>query len=771
MNQSFYTAISGSKSYQNAIDLTANNIAHVNTIGYKGSSTDFSTLFASQLGLNNTTHASDKSYGSTTSTALDLTEGSYQETPNTFDMALNGDGWFGIATSNVLNGRDIGFTRNGVFSRDRDSYLVNTSGNYLLGTNYQNIIKTENGYEIDPSVSSQDPNLVSQSKLFVPKEITFPPTASTQVEILSNLNDDKVFYTPARESSGFNSLFNDDNEFIDLRDGQNITLKTNGKEYSLVYKENPSGGNEFSTVKELTTLINQQINTNYPDKGADVTIDGNGKISIYAKESINIDFVAGDNTNSKFLAMLSSLTGTLEENSSTKSFPLQRMEKSIPGVVVDPNGDIKNVKISMVLVDNKNTHGGNSWQITSDISSNVGIEPSLDMANVLNGTDDTRLVPNQDLWVKAGLAETMYMSRKEGYVFKLSPDSQAGQSDSLSFNLDGQDYTVNITDGSSKRDVASQLTAVLQGAGYEVANDGSDNIVVFPKGDSLVVKNGTSTIPAITIPDLALTHMTYGENFTTAEDFLSKINSNVEKINLKMEIKDGKLTMANNNSSSSFFSFKPGENTNVKFVTAISSLGGLISGNSSIESNQISGKKIYDQTSALYEFKESGKQVDPKNVTLNNMGETLTINLDSIISTVAQTPIVDGFSHNGILRGNFQEYAIGEDGSINISFSNGKTTSVGKVPVYHFQNDQGLEKIGDNLFVESQNSGKPFFYLDKNGNYFEETRVFGKTLENSNVQTAVALTELIVFQRSFGGTAKAITTSDQMIQNAINLKK
>ena len=75
------------------------------------------------------------------------------------------------------------------------------------------------------------------------------------------------------------------------------------------------------------------------------------------------------------------------------------------------------------------------------------------------------------------------------------------------------------------------------------------------------------------------------------------------------------------------------------------------------------------------------------------------------------------------------------------------------------------------MYMDSANSGKAFLLTDKDGNVFNEGTLTSQMLENSNVSTARALTELIVYQRSFEGAAKVMTTSDEMIKNAINMKQ
>ena len=64
----------------------------------------------------------------------------------------------------------------------------------------------------------------------------------------------------------------------------------------------------------------------------------------------------------------------------------------------------------------------------------------------------------------------------------------------------------------------------------------------------------------------------------------------------------------------------------------------------------------------------------------------------------------------------------------------------------------------------------PFFNTDKNGESFLGSTIFSNKLEGSNVSMATALTELIITQKAFDASSKSITTSDELIKNAINMK-
>ena len=105
MNQSLYTGFASSLSTSKAIDVVGNNVANINTIGYKGQNAEFSTLFEGILN----TAANDPAFSNTgigarvSSTSLDTTQGSFQQSANTFNMAIEGDGWFGVANDTAHN--------------------------------------------------------------------------------------------------------------------------------------------------------------------------------------------------------------------------------------------------------------------------------------------------------------------------------------------------------------------------------------------------------------------------------------------------------------------------------------------------------------------------------------------------------------------------------------------------------------------------------------------------------------------------------------------
>ncbi|RAZ51660.1 flagellar hook-basal body complex protein [Campylobacter hyointestinalis] len=139
--------------------------------------------------------------------------------------------------------------------------------------------------------------------------------------------------------------------------------------------------------------------------------------------------------------------------------------------------------------------------------------------------------------------------------------------------------------------------------------------------------------------------------------------------------------------------------------------------------------------------------------------------------TSANKSVMTNVIKDGFAEGILKEYSMNDNGEIIAVFDNGKMSSVAKVALYHFQNDQGLSKVGENAYSATSNSGRPIFFTDKNGEVIYGAKIQNRSLEMSNVDLGTSLTDLIIMQKAYDASAKSITTSDQMIQKAINMKK
>jgi flagellar hook protein FlgE len=133
---------------------------------------------------------------------------------------------------------------------------------------------------------------------------------------------------------------------------------------------------------------------------------------------------------------------------------------------------------------------------------------------------------------------------------------------------------------------------------------------------------------------------------------------------------------------------------------------------------------------------------------------------------------------DGVGAGVLEDVRINEDGLIVLNFTNNKQEVFGRVGLVKFPNDQGLRKIGNNLFEQapslfngagSKPSGDIIMGWNENGK-LTTSRIMQNKLEKSNTDLSESLTNLIIYQRAYAANSKSITTSDEMVQRAINLK-
>ncbi len=186
------------------------------------------------------------------------------------------------------------------------------------------------------------------------------------------------------------------------------------------------------------------------------------------------------------------------------------------------------------------------------------------------------------------------------------------------------------------------------------------------------------------------------------------------------------------------------------------------------------GSVVYDTQNGQAVFDASGRLSSFSIPSVNNDGTTVAIDPGiaySGLTSVEAAPFTGSSASDGTIQGFLVQYGVNQNGAIVAEFSNGRQSAIGQVAVYHFQNNQGLERAGDTLFRSSANSGDPFFQTDAEGNPIAGATVYSGMLENSNVRLDVGLTDMIIMQRAYQANAKSITTADELIQKALQMRK
>ena len=158
----------------------------------------------------------------------------------------------------------------------------------------------------------------------------------------------------------------------------------------------------------------------------------------------------------------------------------------------------------------------------------------------------------------------------------------------------------------------------------------------------------------------------------------------------------------------------------------------------------------------------------------NPYRQTFSINLGTIgsqVNTVTQSASqssTKAFYQDGYTMGYLENFKIDSSGVITGVYSNGTNRTIGQLAMATFTNQGGLEKAGDNTYVESINSGTA--NIGTSGIAGKGTLLAG-ALEMSNVDLTEQFTDMIVTQRGFQSNAKTIQTADTLLETVLSLKR
>jgi flagellar hook protein FlgE len=123
-------------------------------------------------------------------------------------------------------------------------------------------------------------------------------------------------------------------------------------------------------------------------------------------------------------------------------------------------------------------------------------------------------------------------------------------------------------------------------------------------------------------------------------------------------------------------------------------------------------------------------------------------------------------SQNGYASGEYSSFAIGSDGTVAVTYSNGKTQNVGQLALATVSNEQGLVDVGSTEYQTTAASGLASVGVAGSGG---RGTLEGSSLEASNVNISAEFSDLIVAQRAFEANSKAVTTFDTITQETINM--
>ncbi len=141
--------------------------------------------------------------------------------------------------------------------------------------------------------------------------------------------------------------------------------------------------------------------------------------------------------------------------------------------------------------------------------------------------------------------------------------------------------------------------------------------------------------------------------------------------------------------------------------------------------------------------------------------------LDGITNFGAPSAVLTQ-TQDGFASGSLSNVSIDKDGIVTGLFTNGQSRTLAQVTLARFNNQQGLSKLGDSVYVLSSESGQPIIGPPNTGG---AGRVLSNSLELSNVDLAQQFIKMIEYQRGFQANSRVITTTDDLLQELVNLRR
>jgi len=344
MMRSLWSGVSGLQAHQVAMDVEGNNIANVNTTGFKYSRTNFQDLLSQtvkaatapqgNLGGKNSLQVGLGTNVSSVETMFK--QGSIQNTDKATDMAISGDGFF-VVTGD--GGKTSKYTRAGDFTFDSNGNFVDPNGYIVEGW------VADDNYKIDSAAGVKP--------ISIPPGLTTPAHATSNITIKANLNSgDTISEMSPTDATvlptdDLNGTYNAIGEKIALTEDVDkfkfvLTKKDGTKDtVTLTYGKSTSDTDgKFTTIKDLLDEINARIKDTTGETSRMVYLNGDGRI---VDDSNAVEFDTTSN-NDKLAEIFKALNGAATTSGNIKHTQNAFIGADDVGELFDTNGEALNME-------------------------------------------------------------------------------------------------------------------------------------------------------------------------------------------------------------------------------------------------------------------------------------------------------------------------------------------------------------------------------------------------------------------------------------------
>lgn len=806
MLKSLYSGVSGLQSHQVAMDVESNNIANVNTVGFKYSRANFSDLLAqtstvatAPQGTLGGKNAVQVGLGSTVNSMTRIfSQGSIQSSDKNTDVAIQGDGFFIISPD---AGTTYKFTRSGDFKFDAGGNFVDNNGFIAQGW-----LKNDVTGKVDSTGSPVSINIAPG--------LTTPANPTSALALKANLNSGslvKSFSTayevpsgtpPSKQSPAVMTGDAIDASGLPIQSGNmGVMVNESGEAFSLQANQGiwasfknaevvagtaiaagaavqelditftlddgstkqitSSGGEATDNASEIGNRFITAINAQKSITGITAIYDANlSKIILSndnanANASHNINISAVGNTNSGLVAPTVVTTAYKYQYNPLTSSALLNSDKTFTTIA-----DLRNaleVQSHSILEYTVGATGatGTTSAFTINGTAITFTETALNSADV-NGAAYAAAITTALAAATTAPAVAGATAVYDATTKKLTITNPSTNELTIAGTIFGSS---GITAGPNNVEVTVNAQGKFQvsnaGAGAYDMNIKITGITDVGAGITENTRFTTNMTALNTVLPANTTGKAYSQGFDVAThsssiDIFDSLGSkHTVRIDFRKESVD-----ANTGSKWSIKVSVPQPGT-INIIAPTNEKTG------SVSFNNDGSLSSYDPYSISFSGNNGSAPDQQVNLALGTVGafDGMT-SFDSYSAT-------SGISQDGYTGGDLVGIRIDQSGTLIGSFANGRSFGLAQVAMAKFTNNEGLTTEGGNVYTQSANSGNAII-----GTAATAGRGFiqSSALEASNVDLSRALTQLIIIQRGYQANGKTITTSDQLLQTLIGLK-
>jgi len=727
MLKSLFSGVAGLQSHQVAMDVESNNIANVNTVGFKYSRANFSDLLAQTKAIATAPQGAlggknpvQVGLGSTVSSMTRIfSQGSIQNSDKNTDVAIQGDGFFIISPD---GGNTYKYTRAGDFKFDAGGNFVDNNGFIAQG------------WLRDP-ISGKVDSTAPITNINIPPGLTTPASPTQDVVLKANLNSGALVesfspaYSVASTPPPSNGTISPAPSAVDA----------NGNAVA-------SGdlGVMFNEVGEAFSLqAGQGIWASFLDSQATATNTVNDDSGGTGPSELDITFTLDDGTTKQITSTGGGVNDTAAVNANRYVSAINA-QTAITGISASYDSAANKITLTNA---NSSATASHNVQIASVGNANSGFVATDDSVTAYRyqydptGSSKTKNL-DKTFTTMADLREAMEIQARA--VGDTDTDGTPDENNiSVKINDQGK-FEITNPGGSDDGDynISLNVTALTTDPGGATVTENTR----FTRNMEAL----NSVLPAGT------TGKAFSQSFNAAthSSSIDIFDSLGSKHTLRMEFR--KVSV--NTATGSTWNMK----VSVPSPATIDTIAPTNEKTGSIRFNNDGSLATYNPPNISF----SGNNGSAPNQQVGlNFG---TANKFDGMTSFDSRSSTSGISQDGFTGGDLVGIRIDQSGTLVGSFSNGRSFGLAQIGMAKFTNNEGLSTEGGNVYVQTANSGDPII-----GTAATAGRGFiqSSALEASNVDLSRALTQLIIIQRGFQANGKTITTSDQLLQTLIGLKQ